>query len=104
MNPKFFELDGNCYVAYDIESCAKFINSRYQINIKDKYPTYEDILTSLKETDKNMRLYGFSMNEMDILGFKEGTYARFDSIAIEDIYKLFHKSEKNLPIQIVYKY
>ena len=46
MNPKFFELDGNCYVAYDIESCAKFINSRYQINIKDKYPTYEDILTS----------------------------------------------------------
>ena len=44
------------------------------------------------------------MNEMDILGFKEGTYARFDGIAIEDIYKLFHKSEKNLPIQIVYKY
>lgn len=104
MTPKFFELDGNYYVAYDKETCAKFISSRYQINITNSYPSYNDILNSLKEADKNVRLYGFSMDNLNVLGFREGTYAKFDGIAVGDIYKLFHGLEKNLPIQIVYKY
>lgn len=92
---KFFEFDGNFYVAYDVDSCIEFIAKQ-----EDSY-SYEEVHSNVTQVPPNTVIREFVCEEIT---FKDmhGTATFYDA-TLSQIYEALYKdSILGIPLQIVY--
>ena len=92
---KFFEFDGNYYVAYDIDSCIKFISKQ------DDLYAYEDVHQNTTEVPPNTEISKFVCEELTFKGMQGN--ATFYNATLSQIYEaLYKESIIGIPFQVVY--
>lgn len=92
---KFFEFDGNFYVAYDIDSCIKFIAKR-----EDSY-SYEEVHSNVTQVPSNTVISKFVCEEFTFNGMR-GTATFYDATLSQIYESLYKDSFSEIPLQIVY--
>lgn len=95
---KYFEYDGEYFVARDKESCIQLIS---ECNGEKQ----EDIAGALIEVSKDVEIHKFFIENLESFGFNSSTYAEIHNVSLEEIYKIIYKSEEEieLPFQLVYQ-
>lgn len=92
---KFFEFDGNFYVAYDIDSCIKFIAKQ-----EDSY-SYEEVHSNVTQVPPNTVIREFVCEEIAFNGMR-GTATFYDATLSQIYESLYKDSFSEIPLQIVY--
>nr|DAY41710.1 MAG TPA: hypothetical protein [Caudoviricetes sp.] len=93
---KYFEYDGEYFVAEDKESCINLISTTYEIES-------EEIAKYVNEVSENTELDSFVVEGLMSLGFSDSVYAEFHYVSLKEIYTLIYHLEAKLPLQIVYQ-
>lgn len=93
---KYYEYADEYYVAEDKESCIQFISECEGEELKE-------IAKSIRQVSKDFELDSFVLESLEELGFSSAVYAEIHNVTLEEIYTLVYKSEKELPLQIVYQ-
>lgn len=92
---KFFEFDGNFYVAYDIDSCIEFIAKQ-----EDSY-SYEEVHSNVTQVPPNTVIREFVCEEITFNGMR-GTATFYDATLSKIYESLYKDSFSEIPLQIVY--
>ena len=95
MNPKFFEFDGNYYVAYAMDSCIEFICKQ-----EDSY-SYEEVHSNVTQVPPNTVIHEFVCEEITFNGMR-GTATFYDATLSQIYESLYKDSFSEIPLQIVY--
>lgn len=93
---KYFEYDGEYFVAEDKESCVQYISE----TIGEKS---EEIAEYVVEVSEDTELDNFLVEGLMSLGFSDAVYAEIHNASLKEIYTLIYKSESELPLQLVYQ-
>ena len=92
---RFFEFDGNFYVAYDIDSCIEFICKQ-----EDSY-SYEEVHSNVIQVPPNTVIREFVCEEITFKGMR-GTATFYDATLSQIYESLYKDSFSEIPLQIVY--
>lgn len=92
---RFFEFDGNYYVAYAMDSCIEFIAKQ-----EDSY-SYEEIHQNVIQVPPNTVIREFVCEEITFNGMR-GTATFYDATLSQIYESLYKDSFSEIPLQIVY--
>lgn len=92
---RFFEFDGNYYVAYAMDSCIEFICKQ-----EDSY-SYEEVHSNVTQVPPNTVIREFVCEEITFNGMR-GTATFYDATLSQIYESLYKDSFSEIPLQIVY--
>lgn len=92
---RFFEFDGNYYVAYAMDSCIEFICKQ-----EDSY-SYEEVHSNVTQVPPNTVIREFVCEEITFSGMR-GTATFYDATLSQIYESLYKDSFSEIPLQIVY--
>lgn len=92
---KFFEFDGNFYVAYDIDSCIKFIAKQ------EDSSSYEEVHSNVTQVPPNTVISKFVCEEFTFNGMY-GTAEFYDATLSQLYESLYKDSNLGIPSQITF--
>lgn len=92
---RFFEFDGNFYVAYALDSCIEFICKQ-----EDSY-SYEEVHQNVIQVPPNTVIREFVCEEITFNGMR-GTATFYDATLSQIYESLYKDSFSEIPLQIVY--
>lgn len=92
---RFFEFDGNYYVAYAMDSCIEFICKQ-----EDSY-SYEEVHSNVTQVPPNTVIREFVCEEITLSGMR-GTATFYDATLSQIYESLYKDSFSEIPLQIVY--
>lgn len=92
---RFFEFDGNYYVAYALDSCIEFICKQ-----EDSY-SYEEVHQNVIQVPPNTVIREFVCEEITFNGMR-GTATFYDATLSQIYESLYKDSFSEIPLQIVY--